>query len=125
MDLNNRQISVSVAEKIAATLKDKGIPSPGRILILSPTCEQMTTGGILIPGTTDEKDLPRKGVLIQKSKLQEYDANELPVGIIITYGMYAGKEIHFNKNDIPFLDMDNYKFTILSESEIIYLESNN
>lgn len=124
MNLENRQISVEVANKLAAILKNKGVPAPGRLLLVSPTGEQTTTGGILIPGTTNEKDLPRKGVVVQFNQVDSLEGT-LQVGVIITYGMYAGKELQFNPQDVPFLDLNNYKFTILSESEVIYIESNN
>lgn len=124
MDLINKQVSALVAEKINGILITKGIPSPGRLLIISPIGEQQTQSGIFIPGNTDDKELPRKGVVIQYNKLEQV-ANEISTGVIITYGMYAGKEINFDPNLFPFLDMKAYKFTILSESEVIYIESNN
>lgn len=122
MDLENRQISLELATKIANSLRGKGLPSPGRVLICSPTGENTTTGGIIIPGTANDKDLPRKGVIIQSNQLDQFD--NLEVGTVVTYGMYAGKELQFSKERLPFLNMENYKFTILSESEIIYVEAN-
>lgn len=122
MNLENRQISVEVANKIAEALQKKGKPAPGRILLVTLTGEQTTTGGILIPGTTNEKDLPHKGVVVQFNELENLPF--ITTGVIITFGMYAGKEIQFSPQDIPFLDMNNYKFTILSETEVIYIESN-
>lgn len=122
MNLENRQISVATANKIAEALKGKGLPSPGRTLICSPTGENTTAGGIIIPGTANEKDMPRKGVVIQTNELEQIQ--ELPIGSVVTYGMYAGKEIQFSKELIPFINLENYKFTILSETEIIYIETN-
>lgn len=127
MDLENKQVSVLVAHKIAEILKTKGMPSPGKLLIISPTGDQLTKGGILIPGTANEKDLPRKGVLIQVNKPDLFSEDQLKVGIVVTYGMYAGKEIQFEKEvyDQVNLSQDQYKFTVLSESEVVYIETNN
>lgn len=123
MDLQNRQISVMKAEKLAEALKGKGIPSPGRLLICTPNGEQVTQSGIVIPGSV-EKEIPRKGVVIQTSSLDTLDPDTVKVGTIITYGMYAGKEVEFSKDIIPEESIKNYKFTILSEAEVIYIETN-
>lgn len=123
MDLQNRQISVLKAEKLAEALKGKGAPSPGRILICTPKGEQMTQSGIIIPGS-GEKELPRKGVIIQTNALEILDESMMKPGTIITYGMYAGKEIEFSQELIPEETSKNYKFTILSEAEVIYIETN-
>ena len=123
MDLENRQISVLKAEQLANALSGKGAPSPGRILICTPKGEQKTASGIIIPGS-GEKELPRKGVVIQVNNLELLDPHVVKVGTIITYGMYAGKEIEFSANLIPKETSENYKFTILSETEVIYIETN-
>ena len=120
--LANKQISVALANQIANALEGKGIPSPGRLLLIVPTGEQMTQGGILIPGN-NEKEFNRKGVVIQCGELDtlKYD---IITGQIVTFGMYAGKEIEFNPEQLQMVDFVNYKFTILSESEVIYIETN-
>lgn len=123
MDLENRQISVLKANKLADALSGKGLPSPGRILICTPKGEQKTASGIIIPGS-GEKELPRKGVVIQANHLEILEPDVVKVGTIITYGMYAGKEIEFPANLIPKETSENYKFTILSETEVIYIETN-
>lgn len=121
MELANTQINAEKAKQLNDLLKGKGFPTPGRMLILSPTGEQRTKTGIIISQTVDKKDLPRKGVVIQNnSELQ------VEVGNIVTYGMYAGKEITLN--DILSaveLNKEDYTFTILSDSEVVYIESNN
>ena len=48
----------------------------------------------------------------------------MEVGTVITFGMYAGKEMNFQPEQIPCVDFSKYKFTILSETEVIYMESN-
>lgn len=120
--LANKQVSASLAKEIHDALKTKGFPAPGRILLIVPTGEQMTQGGILIPGN-QEKEFARKGVVIQAGSLDTLK-REIYTGQIITFGMYAGKEIEFTPEQLPMVDFVNYKFTILSESEVIYIESN-
>lgn len=121
MELANTQITSEQAIAINNLLKEKGFPSPGRLLILSPTGEQRTKTGIIISQTVDKKDLPRKGVVIQNNS-----ELEVRTGNIVTYGMYAGKEITLDDILVKVnLNKDNYTFTILSESEVVYIESNN
>lgn len=122
MELKNSQISLSQAHKLADLLMYKGFPTPGKILILSPTGEQRTKSGIIISSTVDKKDLPRKGVVIQ-------DNSSLPgliVGTVVTYGMYAGKELHLSEDLFESIGVtkEDYTFTVLSESEVIYTETN-
>ena len=83
MDLENRQISVFKAEQLAKALSGKGTPSPGRILICTPKGEQKTASGIIIPGS-GEKELPRKGVVIQSNHLEILEPDTVKEGTIIT-----------------------------------------
>lgn len=122
MNLTNKQVSLPMAAEIAEALKESGKPAPGKMLLIMPKGEQRTESGIIIPGD-NEKDLPRKGVVIQFTQLQDLK-DQVFVGNIITFGMYAGKEIEFTQEQLPMVDFQNYKFTILSESEVIYIESN-
>lgn len=121
LNLQTNQVNVAKAKEIARCLDGKGLPSPGRILLIIPTSEQVTTGGIIVPGLA-EKELPRKGVVIQFNQLENFPMME--VGTVITFGMYAGKEMNFQSEQIPCVDFSKYKFTILSETEVIYMESN-
>lgn len=121
LNLQTNQVNVAKAREIASCLDGKGLPSPGRILLIIPTSEQVTTGGIIVPGSA-EKELPRKGVVIQFNQLENFPSME--VGTVITFGMYAGKEMNFQPEQIPCVDFSKYKFTIFSETEVIYMESN-
>lgn len=123
-------ISVEVAEEIKTALSGKVLPSENRVLVLSPGEDDTTVGGIIIPGNVKEGK-PRKGVVILSGKLDENHLNyeELTrTGVIITYGLYAGKEVEFDSN--LFTDEINHKiksgkFTVLDTNEIIMAEANN
>lgn len=102
-----------------------GYPTENRVLIAVPANPEVTKGGIILPGQNKE-DLPRKGVLVQRGEITEENLtySGLKVGDVVTYGMYAGKEI-----DPPFRgDFEEYltdlKFYVLSLTEIIYIELN-
>ena len=122
-------VSKEVAGKIAAIVSQEigGITSPDRVLILSPKDQDVKSGGIIIPGTARE-DIPNKGVMIlgyiTKDNIEDY--THLQCGKVVTYGMYAGKEIDFNPELFKDLGVDftQHKFTVLSLSEIIFIENN-
>ena len=122
-------ISVKTAEAIKSALVGKVIPSENRVLVFSPGDEETTVGGIIIPGNVKE-GRPRKGVVIISGKLDENHINfeELTrTGLIITYGLYAGKEVEFD--DELFSEELNTciskgKFTVLDTNEIIMAEAN-
>lgn len=122
-------ISVKTAEAIRASLNGKVIPSENRVLVFSPGDEETTVGGIIIPGNVKEGK-PRKGVVIIQGKLDENHTNfdELTrTGIIITYGLYAGKEVEFDK-ELFSSELNSIiskgKFTVLDTNEIIMAEAN-
>ena len=92
-------ISVETAEAIKSALVGRVLPSENRVLVFSPGDEEVTSGGLIIPGNVKEGK-PRKGVAIISGKLDENHLNyeELTrTGIIITYGLYAGKEVEFDE----------------------------
>lgn len=101
-----------------------------RVLILTPNNTNSKVGSIIIPTTTDKKDLPRKGVMVQMGNLSEdnlYYSDLLKVGRVLTYGMYAGKELDFPKelfSSIDGFNPEDHTFTVLSIQEIVYTESN-
>lgn len=100
-----------------------GYPTENRVLIAVPADPELKVGGLYIPNQNKE-DIPRKGVIVQMGFItEEYlTYRELKVGDIITYGMYAGKEI---EPPIPEdIDTTDLKFYVLSLSEIIYIEHN-
>lgn len=101
-----------------------------RVLILTPNNTNSKVGSIIIPTTTDKKDLPRKGVMVQMGHLSEeniYYSDLLKVGRVLTYGMYAGKELDFPKelfSSVEGFNPEDHTFTVLSIQEIVYTESN-
>lgn len=122
-------ISAKTAEAIKAALEGKVLPSENRVLVFSPGDEEATIGGIIIPGNVKE-GRPRKGVVIISGKLDENHLNfeELTrTGLIITYGLYAGKEVEFDE-EIFSEDLNTTlskgKFTVLDTNEIIMAEAN-
>ena len=122
-------ISVKTAEAIRASLNGKVIPSENRVLVFSPGEEEATVGGIIIPGNVKE-GRPRKGVVIISGKLDENHLNfeELTrTGLIITYGLYAGKEVEFDEeifSEELNTCISKGKFTVLDTNEIIMAEAN-
>lgn len=121
-------ISTQVALDINSILSQKGLPTEDKILVATPMGETKV-GGIILPGNTEESR-PKKGVIVQHGTISEaYKIQEylFSIGNIITYGIYAGKEINFDYDDFPkeLKDiLNNTKFTILSLNEIAYVESN-
>ena len=121
-------ISVKTAEAIKAALEGKVLPSENRVLVFSPGDDEATMGSIIIPGNVKDGK-PRKGVVIIQGKLDENHTNfdELTrTGLIITYGLYAGKEVdlwHDMPSDIS-LKEDNWEFTVLALNEIIFIHEN-
>ena len=115
-------LSVEESKWLNEKLKGVGTPTGGRVLIVSPkvTSETKTQSGLYIPQDHDKDTVPRKGVVIQVgyiTKEQEVDYQGLQVGSVVTYGLYAGKEL-------DVLDLPNQVITILSLNEILYIETN-
>lgn len=115
-------LSVEEAKWLNEKLEGVGTPSGGRVLIVSPkvTSETKTQSGLYIPQDHDKDTVPRKGVVIQVGYItqeQELDYQGLRVGSVVTYGLYAGKEL-------DVLDLPDQVTTILSLNEILYIETN-
>lgn len=115
-------LSVEEAKRLNEKLKGVGTPTGGRVLIVSPkvTSETKTQSGLYIPQDHDKDTVPRKGVVIQVgyiTKEQEVDYPGLQVGAVVTYGLYAGKEL-------DVIDLPDQVTTILSLNEILYIETN-
>ena len=103
-------------------LKGLGTPTGSRVLIISPvvTADTKTKGGLYIPQEHDKDTVPRKGVVIQVGPITDEQQEEYPglqVGAVVTYGLYAGKEL-------DVIDLPNQVTTILSLNEILYIETN-
>lgn len=120
VDLN--LISVDEAKGLNEKLQGFGTPTGGRVLIVSPkvTVETKTQSGLYIPQDHDNDTVPRKGVVIQIGYItpeQKVDYPGLQVGSVVTYGLYAGKEL-------DIIDLHDQIITILSLNEILYIETN-
>lgn len=132
MYINQIFISTAVAVKVKKVLASRGCPTENRVLILSPKDQDIKQGSIIIPGQVKD-GIPRKGVVIMTGNIDEryqsYERDHLvDTGRILTYGLYAGKEIDFPTNIFKEagieVDLDQNKFTVLDINEIIYSEVN-
>lgn len=115
-------LSVEEAKWLNEKLKGVGTPTGSRVLIVSPmvTADTKTKGGLYIPQEHDKETVPRKGVVIQVGPITNEQQEEYPglqVGAVVTYGLYAGKEL-------DIVDIPNQVTTILSLNEILYIETN-
>lgn len=120
-------VSVAVAQKFNEELP--GSPTENRVLILSPKEVNQTKSGLFIPEQVKE-GVPRKGVVVKSGIItEEYNTYKDFVGIgrIVTYGLYAGKEMEFETDKLsPALQqlLEKNTLTVLSMNEVIYTESN-
>lgn len=120
-------VSVAVAQKFNEELP--GSPTENRVLILSPKEVNQTKSGLFIPEQVKE-GVPRKGVVVKSGIItEEYNTYKDFVGIgrIVTYGLYAGKEIEFETDKLsPALQqlLEKNTLTVLSMNEVIYTEPN-
>lgn len=120
-------ISQMVAEKFNSEIL--GTPTENRVLILSPKEANQTKSGLFIPEAVKE-GMPRKGVVIKQGEItEEYQTYKdlVKVGRIVTYGLYAGKDIDIDPEKLsPALKelLKNNSVTVLSMNEIVYSEPN-
>lgn len=121
-------ISSLVAEKFNQELP--GCPTENRVLILSPKEVNQTKSGLIIPEQVKE-GVPRKGVVVKRGEItEEYKTYRelVAVGRIVTYGLYAGKELEFETDKLsPVLKrlLEKNVLTVLSMNEVVYSEPNN
>lgn len=121
-------ISSLVAEKFNQELP--GCPTENRVLILSPKEVNQTKSGLIIPEQVKE-GVPRKGVVVKSGEItEEYKTYRelVTVGRIVTYGLYAGKELEFETDKLsPALKqlLEKNVLTVLSMNEVVYSEPNN
>ena len=121
-------ISSLVAEKFNQELP--GCPTENRVLILSPKEVNQTKSGLIIPEQVKE-GVPRKGVVVKSGETtEEYKTYRelVAVGRIVTYGLYAGKELEFETDKLsPALKqlLEKNVLTVLSMNEVVYSEPNN
>lgn len=124
MDIQMNLIDSQKAKEILENLV--GTPTENRVMVVFNTGDKKTESGLFIPGTVKE-DIPRKGVVVAIGPVTEENQTYreiIHIGNIITYGLYAGKEVtpSFKNNYTPDTD---WKFSVLSLNEIIYVEPNN
>jgi co-chaperonin GroES (HSP10) len=123
-------ISTAEALRMANYLSNVAMPSVGKLLVFSPgENEEKLASGLYIPSTAKE-DRPRKGVVILRHSGLKKDPdlkNLTTEGLIITYGLYAGKVVEFD-DEIFSEDLKEIikkgKFTILDSTEVLMAESN-
>ena len=119
--------SVEEVTKLYQQIKEfNGTPTENRVLIISPTNQETMVGSIIIPSKVSQDNIPNKGVVIMIGEItEEYDSYSkiLEIGKIVTYGRYAGKEINFNPVEVN-INSEDYKFTVLSLNEILFIENN-
>ena len=107
-----------------------GCPTENRVLILSPKEVNQTRGGLIIPEQVKE-GVPRKGVVVKSGEItEEYKTYRelVAVGRIVSYGVYAGKELEFETDKLsPALKqlLEKNVLTVLSMNEVVYSEPNN
>lgn len=120
-------VSVVVAQKFNEELP--GSPTENRVLILSPKEVNRTESGLFIPEQVKE-GVPRKGVVVKSGIItEEYNTYKdfVSIGRIVTYGLYAGKEMEFETDKLsPALQqlLEKNTLTVLSMNEVIYTEPN-
>ena len=120
-------VSVAVAQKFNEELP--GSPTENRVLILSPKEVNQTKSGLFIPEQVKE-GVPRKGVVVKSGIItEEYNTYKdfVAIGRIVTYGLYAGKEMEFETDKLsPALQqlLEKNTVTVLSMNEVIYTEPN-
>nr|DAQ29071.1 MAG TPA: co-chaperonin [Caudoviricetes sp.] len=121
-------ISAMVADQFDKQLP--GCPTENRVLILSPKEVNQTRSGLIIPEQVKE-GVPRKGVIVKLGEItEEYRTYRelVQIGRIVTYGLYAGKEMEFETEKLsPALQqlLEKNTLTVLSMNEVIYSEPNN
>ena len=123
-ELNVNLSLLSEAAAINISKKILGQPTENRVLIAIPNGEVKTTSGLFIPSTTTD-GVPRKGVIVKFGHITEdYKsyADQLKIGTIVTYGLYAGKTIYI---PVEGLEDTKQELTVLSLNEIIFIEPNN
>ena len=87
-------------------------PLHDRVIVRREEEEQKTAGGILLPGSAQEK--PNQGEVIAVGSGRILDSGELrpvdvKIGDIVVFGQYAGNDK---------IDVDGEELIILSESDI-------
>lgn len=122
-------VSTVVATQFRGCIESiDGIPAEDRVLVLSPKAQDEVVGKLIIPG--NQENMPREGVVILPGNISEDNKSYedlVKTGRVVTYGLYAGKEIVFDPKIFPealrnILERDT--FTVLSLTEIVFSKNN-
>lgn len=114
-------MTVTAATAVNEKLKKIGVPPTDKVVIAISNKDAVRESGLIIPAG-DKEDVPRRGVLVQVGPLSEdfqYMKDQLSIGVIITYGNYAGKTITPDNIELPGFDLK-----VLSLNEVAYYENN-
>lgn len=95
-----------------AKSKVKVRPMDDRLLVEAAEAEEVTSGGIVLPDTAQEK--PQRGKVLAVGPGRLLDSGErgdmdVKVGDEVFYGKYSGTEI----------DVDGREYVILKESDVL------
>ena len=82
-------------------------PLADRVVLEPAAAEEMSSGGIILPDTAQEK--PQKGTVIAVGKGTKDNPITVKAGDNILYGKYAGTELKYNGSD----------YMIMKESDIL------
>lgn len=122
-------ISPELAGKLFKALR--GVPTQDRIVICTIGNDNITANGIILTRTPSDDTIPKKGVVIHPGEdisedYQKTRSGNLNPGDVVYYGLYAGKQLDvtFDFETYPELKevVDKYDFTILSLSELLFIE---
>lgn len=119
--MNLPVMSVLAANTVNEKLKGVGIPPIDKVVIAISDKEETTSSGLILP-RGDKDGVPKRATLVQVGPLSEeyqYLTDWLQIGMIITYGNYAGKEISPSK-----IKLDGFELKVISLNEIAYYEFN-
>ncbi len=90
-------------------------PLGDRVVVESTEAEDVTTSGIVLPDTAQEK--PQRGKVLAVGEGRIEDGKRIPVevavGDIVIYGKYGGTEVRIDGDDVM----------ILRESDILAKEA--
>ena len=88
--------------KGATAAKVKVQPLDDRVLVTPEEAEQVTSGGIVLPDSAQDKPTRGKVVAVGPGKLAK-DGNRVKPGVkvgdIVIYGKYSGSDVEVNGNE--------------------------
>ena len=82
-------------------------PLSDRVVVEAAAAEEVSTGGIILPDTAQEK--PQKGSIVEVGKGTKENPITVKKGDIVLYGKYAGTELNYEGDD----------YLIMKETDIL------